>query len=288
MELAELRIFLTVVREGGINAAARKLNRVQSNVTTRIKKLEESLGVLLFSREGRRLNLSNEGKVLLQYAEELLDLEEKVRNEISGDNPIGTLQLGTLESTAASRLPPLLARFHKNHPLVRIELQTGTTDTLIERVADGEIDAAFVADFDRQRGDLLQGQTVFEEYLVLVTPMTHDEIKNPRDIQTNTVITFPKGCAYRRRIFDWIGSEGHPWQTLELASYYAIVACVASGTGIALVPSSVLRTINPKKAVKVHELPPKVSKTTTQLVRRKTNYSKALKAFVRLLDCDGP
>ena len=49
--------------------------------------------------------------------------------------------------------------------------------------------------------------------------MTHDEIKNPRDIQTNTVITFPKGCAYRRRIFDWIGSEGHPWQTLELASY---------------------------------------------------------------------
>ncbi len=283
MELAELRIFLAVVREGGINAAARKLNRVQSNVTTRIKQLEDSLGVLLFSREGRRLNLSNEGKVLLQYAEELLNLEEKARNEISGDYPIGTLQLGTLESTAASRLPPLLARFHKNYPTVRIELQTGTTDTLVERVADGEIDAAFVADFDRQQ-DLLRGQTVFEEKLVLVTPMTHDEITKPRDIQTNTIIAFPKGCAYRRRIFDWIGGEGRPWQTLELASYHAIVACVASGTGIALVPSSVLRTINPKKAVKVHILPPKVSKTTTQLIRRRTNYSKALSAFVRLLD----
>ena len=147
MELTELRIFRTVVREGGINAAARKLNRVQSNVTTRIKQLEESLGVLLFSREGRRLNLSNEGKVLLQYAEELLNLEEKARDEISGDYPIGTLQLGTLESTAASRLPPLLARFHKNHPAVRIELQTGTTDALIERVAVGAIDAAFIADF---------------------------------------------------------------------------------------------------------------------------------------------
>ena len=283
MELAELKIFLAVVREGGINAAARKLNRVQSNVTTRIKQLEDSLGVLLFSREGRRLNLSNEGKVLLQYAEELLNLEEKARNEISGDYPIGTLQLGTLESTAASRLPPLLARFHKNYPTVRIELQTGTTDTLVERVADGEIDAAFVADFDRQQ-DLLRGQTVFEEKLVLVTPMTHDEITRPRDIQTNTIIAFPKGCAYRRRIFDWIGGEGRRWQTLELASYHAIVACVASGTGIALVPSSVLRTINPKKAVKVHILPPKVSKTTTQLIRRRTNYSKALSAFVRLLD----
>ena len=283
MELAQLRIFLTVVREGGINAAARKLNRVQSNVTTRIKQLEESLNVLLFSREGRRLNLSNEGKVLLQYAEELLDLEEKARNEISGDYPIGTLQLGTLESTAASRLPPLLARFHKNHPTVRIELQTGTTEALIERVTYGELDAAFVADFDRQQ-DLLTGQAVFEENLVLVTPLTHDEIKSSRDIQTNTIITFPKGCAYRRRIFDWIGSEGYPWQTLELASYHAIVACVASGTGIAVVPSSVLRTINPKKSVKVHELPPRVSKTTTQLVRRRTNYSKALSAFVCLLD----
>ncbi len=283
MELAELRIFLAVVREGGINAAARKLNRVQSNVTTRIKQLEDSLGVLLFSREGRRLNLSTEGKVLLQYAEELLNLEEKARNEISGDYPIGTLQLGTLESTAASRLPPLLARFHKNYPTVRIELQTGTTDTLVERVADGEIDAAFVADFDRQQ-ELLRGQTVFEEKLVLVTPMTHGEITRPRDIQTNTIIAFPKGCAYRRRIFDWIGGEGHPWQTLELASYHAIVACVASGTGIALVPSSVLRTINPKKAVKVHELPPKVSKSTTQLIRQRTNSSKALSAFVRLLD----
>ncbi len=284
MELAELRIFRTVVREGGINAAARKLNRVQSNVTTRIKQLEESLGVLLFSREGRRLSLSNEGKVLLQYAEELLDLEERARSEITGDYPIGTLQLGALESTAASRLPPLLARFHKNHPAVRIELQTGTTDTLIERVADGEIDAAFVADFDHRQQDLLLGQPVFEENLVLATPMTHDEIKRPRDIQTNTIIAFPKGCAYRRRIFDWIGSEGHPWQTLELASYHAIVACVASGTGIAIVPSSVLRTVNPKKVVKVHKLPPKISKTTTQLIRRRTNYSKALSAFVRLLD----
>ena len=284
MELAELRIFLAVVREGGINAAARKLNRVQSNVTTRIKQLEASLGVLLFSREGRRLNLSNEGKVLVQYAKELLDLEEKARNEISGDNPIGTLQLGTLESTAASRLPPLLAQFHKNHPTVRIELHTGTTDSLVERVADGEIDAAFVADFAHRQQDLLQGQTVFEENLVLATPMTHDNIKSPRDIQTDTIIAFPKGCAYRRRIFAWIGGEGHPWQTLELASYHAIVACVASGTGIALVPSSVLRTINPKKAVKVHKLPPKVSKTTTHLIRRRTNYSKALSAFVRLLD----
>ena len=283
MELAELRIFLAVVREGGINAAARKLNRVQSNVTTRIKQLEESLGVLLFSRAGRRLTLSNEGKVLLQYAEELLNLAEKARNEISGDNPIGTLQLGTLESTAASRLPPLLARFHSNHPTVRIELHTGTTDTLIQRVADGEIDAAFVADFDRQH-DLLKSHTVFEENLVLATPMTHDNIQSPRDIQTNTIIAFPKGCAYRRRIFDWIGGEGQPWQTLELESYHAIVACVASGTGIALVPSSVLRTINPKNAVKVHELPPKVSKSTTQLIRQRTNSSKALSAFVHLLD----
>ena len=67
MELSDLAIFRTVAREGGIVRAAKRLNRVPSNVTTRIKQLEASMGVPLFSREGRRLALSQSGERLLDY-----------------------------------------------------------------------------------------------------------------------------------------------------------------------------------------------------------------------------
>lgn len=74
MDLTALRIFKAVVEQGGVNKAAAKLHRVPSNVTTRIKQLEEQLGVKLFSRGGRRLALSAEGKLLLTYANQLLSL----------------------------------------------------------------------------------------------------------------------------------------------------------------------------------------------------------------------
>ena len=109
MDFDSLTIFKTVVDEGGIIAAARKLHRVQSGVTTRIKQLEASLGVALFLRDKRRLMLSPAGEIFLGYVEQLLRLAEQARQAVLGDAPHGVLRIGTLESTAASRLPPLLA-----------------------------------------------------------------------------------------------------------------------------------------------------------------------------------
>src|SRR5688572_25949161 len=108
MDLADLRIFKTVADEGGIIRAARKLHRVQSSVSTRIRQLEASLGTELFHREGQRLTLSASGGVLLGYAEKLLNLSEEARSAVTGSSPSGVLRLGALESTAASRLPQIL------------------------------------------------------------------------------------------------------------------------------------------------------------------------------------
>src|SRR5689334_14130140 len=126
MDFAALQVFKTVVDEGGISAAAKKLHRVQSNVTTRIQQLEASLGTCLFYREKRRLVLSPEGTLFLKYARQLLELSEQARAAVLGDTPRGVFRVGTLESTAASRLPPLLSRFHEKYPAVRVELTTGT------------------------------------------------------------------------------------------------------------------------------------------------------------------
>ena len=103
MDLSELLIFKTVAEEGGIIRAARKLHRVQSNVTTRIKQLETSIGAQLFFRDRQRLVLSPRGQTLLAYADKLLRLADEARTVVSGQSPSGALRLGALESTSRCR-----------------------------------------------------------------------------------------------------------------------------------------------------------------------------------------
>src|SRR5256885_6099466 len=146
MDLTALQIFRSVVEQGGVNKAAAKLHRVPSNVTTRIKQLEEQLGAKLFSRIGRRLTLSHEGKLLLPLADQLLRLSSEAEAALRNKKPRGTLRIGALESTAASRLPPVLSRYHESYPDVQIELVTGTSGALVSRVHKQEVEAAFVAE----------------------------------------------------------------------------------------------------------------------------------------------
>src|SRR6185295_3006929 len=102
IDLDALHIFRTVAEQGGITRAAAKLHRVQSNVTTRVKQLEERLGTQLFVRERRRFTLSPEGRLLLAYADELLRLSSEAEAAVKSGTPRGVLRIGTLESTAAA------------------------------------------------------------------------------------------------------------------------------------------------------------------------------------------
>src|SRR5882672_12635751 len=120
MELADLTVFRTVVLAGGVTRAAERLHRVQSNVTTRVKKLEEELGVPLFVREGRRMQLSAPGKVLLGYAERILALVDEAREALVDGAPRGVLRLGAMESTAAVRLPAPLSQLHRSLPQLAV------------------------------------------------------------------------------------------------------------------------------------------------------------------------
>src|SRR5215813_9465637 len=101
MDLTDLDIFRAVVQAGGVTRAAERLNRVQSNITTRVRQLEEELGVDLFIREGKRLHLSPSGQILLDYADRLLDLAQEAREALHDEKPRGLLRLGSMESTAS-------------------------------------------------------------------------------------------------------------------------------------------------------------------------------------------
>jgi DNA-binding transcriptional LysR family regulator len=278
IDLSALEIFKTVAEQSGITRAAARLHRVQSNVTTRVKQLEARLGTKLFLRQGRRLVLSPEGKLLLVYADRLLRLSSEAEAALQSGAPSGTLQLGALESTAATRLPPVLSRYHRAYPDVRIELVTGTTGALIAKVSGHEVEAALVA--EPFTASDLEAEPVFSEDLVLIAPKSAPRIRTPKDIGHTTLIAFATGCSYRRRLEAWLGgARVVPERVMEFGSYHAIVACVAAGAGIAIVPRSVLRVSLGERDVAAYALPAAVAKARTCLVWRRGHRSTALEAL---------
>lgn len=283
IDLDALQIFKAVVDHGGIARAATHLNRVQSNVTTRVKQLEERLGTRLFHRQKRKLVLSPEGRLLLSYAERLLLLSSEAQAALRAGAPRGVFRIGTLESTAATRLPPILARYHRKYPDVQIELATGTTGALINRVRNFELEAAFVA--EPPASTELEDQPVFVEELVLITARAADatkaeRIRTPADIAGRTVIAFASGCSYRRILEEWLGAaRAMPHRVMEFGSYHAIIACVAAGAGVAILPRSVVLALHAKRDVTTWPLPARVAKARTMLVWRREHQSLALDAL---------
>jgi DNA-binding transcriptional LysR family regulator len=281
MNIRDLRVFVAVVEEGGILKASRKLHRVPSNITTRIKQLEGSLNSQLFHRHKQRLHLSPRGELLLSYAVKLLRLVDEATCALAGSVPSGTLRLGALESTSASRLPGVLAEYHKAFPDVRVELMTGTNDALIAAVLDRRVDAAFVA--EAPTGGELASLPLFTERLTLISAIGHAPVRKPQDVAYDSVIAFPNGCAFRRRLYRWLGdTSGATTRTLDLASYHAMVACVGAGTGVALVPESVLETM-PLARVQRHALARRYSHVVTPLIWRPSEQSPALGVLVAQL-----
>jgi DNA-binding transcriptional LysR family regulator len=281
MDLSDLRIFTTVVREGGVTRAAEKLNRVQSNVTTRIRQLEEDLDVALFIREGKRLHLAPAGQALLGYADRLLTLADEARASLHDPSPRGLFRLGSMESTAAVRLPKALNEYHRLHPEVTLELRTGNPEQLAIAILAGELDAALVAEpiadapFDKA--------FAFEEEPVIVSAAGHQSAGKKRQFAA-TIIAFEHGCPYRKRLENYYAKRGEmPERTVELTSYHAMLGCVVAGMGIALLPKSVLSTFPESKRLTVHRLPAGENRAETVLIWRKGAGSPNIRALQDIL-----
>ncbi len=278
LDLDALQIFKTVADQGGVARAAAHLNRVQSNVSTRLKQLETSLGTPLFRRQNRRLVLSDQGRVLLSYADRLLRLSDEAQSAVREGALQGVLRIGTMESTAAARLPPILAAYHEAWPKVRIELVTGTSGALAAKVRNYEIEAAFVA--QPFPADGLAAMDAFKEELALISPLAWAPIGSAKDLVNRSVIAFAAGCSYRRILESWLNQEGiAPDKVMEFASYHAIVACVAAGTGVAIVPRSVLAVLGAEHSVRVGGLSGPHGQALPQLVWRADDATPALQAL---------
>lgn len=280
--LEDLQIFQSVVREGGIHRAADALNRVPSNITTRIKRFEERLGRELFRRQGRKLVLTEAGQRLLGHADRMLRLADEVVQEMTDTGVAGSLRLGSLESAAAVRLPGVLSSFHTRYPDVSVDLKTGSTGALLAMLKDHEIEAALVSEpFDAAHMNTLP---LFEEELVLITALGYPPVSSAADLNIEAVAAFPHGCSYRRCLLEWLASGGvSPRRIMELGSYHAIVACVSAGAAVSIVPASVLSTAVQGENVQQHSLPPGLTRNCTHLVWH-GQPSLALQSLIDLLE----
>lgn len=282
MELSDLHVFRTVVEAGGITRAAEKLNRVQSNVTTRIRQLEQQLGVALFIREGKRMHLSPSGKVMLGYAVQLLDLAREARESVHDVKPRGLLRFAAPESTSSVRLPAPLSEYCRLYPEVTLELSARNGEQVTSGILTGALDAGIAA--EPVPDARFEKVAIYDEELVLIAAAGHPPIRSARDAQSQTVLVFEHGCPWRTRLEQWFAHTGDtPERMIEITSYHAMLGCVVVGMGISLVPRMVLKTFPEMHRLSVHPLPPELRRAQMVILWRKGARSPKLDALVDLI-----
>jgi DNA-binding transcriptional LysR family regulator len=269
LDLQALRIFKAVVDEGSVTRAAAQLHYVQSNVTTRLRQLEAELDVALFNRIGGKLVITPAGRTLNSYAERLLRLAQEAKRSVAADGvPRGPLAIGSMETTAAARLPRWLAAFSARHPEVELSLETGPTAHLLRRVIECGLDAALAG--GPVVHPALDTRLVFDEELVLITRRNHVAVRAPHDVADTMILVFRSGCSYLRRLETWLESGGVvPRRVLEFGTFEGIVGCVAAGMGISLMPRVLVEQRGLRDSVGVHTLPARFARVPTVLVWRK-------------------
>ena len=291
MELSDLKTFAAVARCGGITRAAGELKTVQSNVTNRIRALETEIGTPLFERHARGMTLTDAGRRLLPYADRLNALSNEALAAARDDGVAkGPLAIGSMETTAAVRLPPLLAQFHQRHPEVQLSLRTGPTALLAEAVIANALDGAFVAG-PIDHPDLMS-TVAFNEELVLLTARrwkTLAALRAGTPASGPTILVFRTGCSYRQRLEQLMSELGWPTAArLEFGTLDGIIGCVAADMGVTLLPRAVTERSDQAGMVRMHTLNGPHRRVETLFIRRRAAHEgTALRSFLACLKSNG-
>jgi DNA-binding transcriptional LysR family regulator len=283
MDAADLRVFQSVVSTGSMNKAALELHTVQSNVTARIKALEDEVGLALFERTNRGVTLTAAGQRLLPFAARAARLLDDARRAVADDGtPSGALVVGSLETTAALRLSPVLAEFAAAYPAVDLSLRTGTSCELIDQVLDRSLEGAFVCG-PVNHPDLLVEPFAHEELVILTAPAvaSFDALAAEPNLK---IIVLKAGCSYRLQLEAMLARRGIVGvKQLEFGTLEAIISCVSAGLGVTLLPRALLGSVWKHGRVGMHALPDSEKWVETVFVRHHEAYvSSALRTFLDL------
>jgi DNA-binding transcriptional LysR family regulator len=253
VELRQVETFRAVAEELSFSRAAARLGYVQSSVSAQVASLEQEFGAPLFDRLGRRIALTDAGRVMLRYSGRLLDLAEEAKEAVAdagvGSGEVtGTLTVSAPETLLTYRLPRLLAHFHERHPKVRLSVRPSAVGRLVgsmrRAVEEGSVDVAFVLDAPVEVSSL-SVEPLLEESVSVIAPSNHalssSTLVASRDLSGETVL-LPEapesGCAYRGQFERQLGVAGVvPPEKMEFQSIEAVKQCVAAGMGVSVLPS---------------------------------------------------
>jgi DNA-binding transcriptional LysR family regulator len=248
IELRLWRQFVTVAEELHFGRAAQRLNMTQPPLTQAIAQLERSLGVMLFARTKRSVQLTSEGLALLPQAQELLqrarNLVQQGRALAAGES--GRLKLAFVSTVGFSLLPQWVMAFRKAFPGVQLDLVEATGDVQLQLLKSDEVDAGFVLHASGFATEGLQRMVVAQEPLVLAMPEQHALAKRKtlrlQDVWAQPLVTFPRRIV--PSLYDAIFGMYHAAEQLPMVAQEAIqmqtiVNLVSAGLGVAWVPASV-------------------------------------------------
>ena len=245
MELRTLHYFTVVAQELNITRAAEKLNMSQPPLSNQIKALEEELGVQLFIRGKRHLELTEEGGLLLRRAVQIQELADKTRQEIASlrEGMTGVIYLSMVEGRAPFLAARWIAGFREEFPLVRYNLWNGSSDDVLDRLHKGLADLAVIAaPYDTEH---LEGFPVGREPWIAMLHPDHPLAQPIGDtIPLSSLVGEPLIVPSRKSRVDairrWFGEVGaEPHILCEMSNYMDAAALTSQGVGISIFPQTV-------------------------------------------------
>ncbi|HEY1932712.1 MAG TPA: LysR substrate-binding domain-containing protein [Acetobacteraceae bacterium] len=255
MELRQLQHFLAVAEERHFTRAARRVNIVQSALSTSVRLLEEELGARLFVRTTRQVRLTAAGEVLVGKARDLLAAARDAREAVAAVQGMtrGTLRIGTVQSLPAFLdLPSLLARFHAQHPRIEVRLSQSSATALLDQVRTGRLDLAFLP-VGEPPEDLHTALIACEAMVVACAP--DHLLAGRRDVPLASLrgelfVDFAPEWGTRKLVdrgFLAAGVERHIG--FEVSDLGTLLDLVGRGLGVALLPEALVRARVPALGV---------------------------------------
>lgn len=218
MEIRVLRYFLTVVREENITKAAEVLHITQPTLSRQLAQMEENMGVKLFLRGTRKIELTNEGLLLRRRAEEILELVDKTEREMTeqGEEIEGMVSIGCGDLKSVQALPELIRSFHEKYPRVTFDLYTATADHIKDRMDRGLTDLGLLLEpVDMEKYDFIRMKEK-EKWVVAMhpsSPLAEKEYVTAEDL-SDVPLILPRRLNVRSELANWFGDYYDQLQVL--------------------------------------------------------------------------
>ena len=240
MDLFQLETFLTVAREGSFSRAAKKLYRTQPAVSQTIRKLEDEIGEPLFDRSSREGILTDSGKVLLEYAEKLLNMRGEAMDALQELKEMnkGKLSIAANEFTCLYLLP-VLNDFRRIHPMIRVTIERSLASRIPDELLNHSVEMG-VLTFRPEDG--LRSIVVYRDELAFVVPPTHPLASaaevSVKQLGAEYFVAHHVPSPYRAKVLETFQRKKVPLHMdVELPTIEAIKKFVAMGNGVALIPA---------------------------------------------------